>query len=142
MPLLGGLILLGAFIVTLHDNADPANSATQISVLGWDTGGVFVISVGALLLGVVLMVVTRLRSPAFFSGSVLNRDTKISVYESAPITEVEALVPGLPDAPSQEQTVVPPLSVEELRDAAAEARQEAREERHGGTGGDGDEQPR
>ena len=131
MPLLGGLMLLGAFVLTLRDNANPENSATQINLFGWETGGVFVISVGALLLGVVLMVLSRLRSPAFFAGEVLNRDTVIQVYEKEPITEVEAIVPGLPDAPSQEQTVVPPLSVEELREAQAEAREEAREAREG-----------
>ncbi|MFN8158360.1 MAG: APC family permease [Candidatus Nanopelagicales bacterium] len=127
MPLLGGLMLLGAFILTLRDNANPENSDTQLTIFGWETGGVFVISVGALLLGVVLMIISRFRSPAFFSGEVLNRDTVIQVYEKEPITEVEAIVPGLPDAPSQEQTVVPPLSVEELREAQAEAREEARE---------------
>mgnify|MGYP000938769793 FL=1 len=113
--------------LTLRDNANPENSDTQLTIFGWETGGVFVISVGALLLGVVLMIISRLRSPAFFSGEVLNRDTVIQVYEKEPITEVEAIVPGLPDAPSQEQTVVPPLSVEELREAQAEAREEARE---------------
>jgi amino acid transporter len=130
MPLLGGLILLGAFIETLKDNADPANSATQITIFGWQTGGVFLVSVGALVLGLVLMIITRLRSPAFFSGQVLNRDTEIKVYEAGASVEVEQLVPGLPDAPSQELTVMPPMSVEELREAAAEAREEAREERH------------
>ena len=40
-------------------------------------------------------------------------------------------MPSLPDAPSQEQTVIPPLSVEELREAEADARQEAREARAG-----------
>jgi len=49
MPLLGGLMLLAAFVTTLVQNADPVNSATQISLFGWQTGGVFVISVGALL---------------------------------------------------------------------------------------------
>jgi len=128
MPLLGGLMLLGAFVITLRDNADPANSNTEITLFGWTTGGVFVISVGALLLGVLLMLITRLRSPAFFSGSVLNRDTVVKVFEAEPITEVEARVPGLPDAPSQEQTVIPPLSVEELREAEAASRHEARAE--------------
>jgi len=131
MPLLGGLMLLGAFIVTLKDNANPENSATQINLFGWQTGGVFLISVGALLLGIVLMVISKLRSPAFFTGAVLNRDTVVKVYESEPITDVEALIPSLPDAPSQEQTVIPPLSVEELREAEAEARAEAREARSG-----------
>ena len=126
MPLLGGLMLLGAFIVTLRDNANPENSETQINLFGWQTGGVFVISVGALLLGVILMIISKLRSPAFFTGAVLNRDTVVRVYESEPITDVEAIVPGLPDAPSQEQTVIPPLSVEELREAEAAARREAR----------------
>ncbi len=126
MPLLGGLILLGAFVVTLKDNANPENSATQINIFGWQTGGVFLISVGALLLGVILMIISKLRSPAFFTGTVLNRDTVVHVYEAEPITETEALVPGLPDAPSQEQTVIPPLSVDELREAQAEARAEAR----------------
>jgi amino acid transporter len=130
MPLLGGLMLLGAFISTLKDNANPENSATQISLFGWQTGGVFVISVGALLLGVVLMLITRLRSPAFFSGAVLNRDTQVRVFEEEPIVEPAAEVPSLPDSPSQEQTVIPPMSVEELREAAAEGREEAREERH------------
>ncbi|MCA0328838.1 MAG: APC family permease [Actinobacteria bacterium] len=126
MPLLGGLLLLFAFIETLKDNANPENSATQISLFGWETGGVFIISVGALLLGVVLMLVSRLRSPAFFAGDVLNRDTEVRVFEAEPITEAEQLVPSLPDAPSQEQTVIPPLSVEELREAEAQARAEAR----------------
>jgi hypothetical protein len=126
MPLLGGLILLGAFVITLKDNANPENSATEINIFGWQTGGVFLISVGALLLGVILMIISKLRSPAFFTGTVLNRDTVVHVYEAEPITETEALVPGLPDAPSQEQTVIPPLSVEELREAQAEARAEAR----------------
>lgn len=55
MPLLGDLILVGAFVITLRDNADPDNSETQISVFGRQTGGVFVISVGALLLGQVVV---------------------------------------------------------------------------------------
>ena len=40
---------------------------------------------------------------------------------------LEITVPTLPDAPSTEQTVLPPLSVEELRDAEARAREERRE---------------
>ncbi len=126
MPLLGGLILLGAFIVTLKDNANPENSATLVNIFGWQTGGVFLISVGALVLGAVLMVISKLRSPAFFTGTVLNRDTVVSVYEADSGSETESLVPSLPDAPSQEQTVIPPLSVEELRDAEAAARAEVR----------------
>jgi hypothetical protein len=41
---------------------------------------------------------------------------------------LEILVPTLPDAPSTEQTVIPPLSVDDLRKAEAEAREKRRED--------------
>ena len=124
IPFLGGLILLAAFVKTIKDNADAENSDTQITILGWHTGGIFVISVGSLLLGVILMLYMWWRSPAFFSGRVLNRDTPIRVLEGEAL---EITVPTLPDAPSLEHTVIPPLSVEELREAEARAREERRE---------------
>jgi amino acid transporter len=124
-PLLGGLILLGAFLWTAYQNANADNSYTVISVLGWHTGGIFVLSVGSLLLGVVLMLVSKWRSPAYFTGEVLNRDTPIRVVEGETL---EILAPTLPDAASIEQTVIPPLSVEELRQAEAQAREERHED--------------
>jgi hypothetical protein len=51
---------------------DPAYGSGS-SVLGM--GSVFVIGVGLLLLGVVLMVVMQRRSPAFFRGEVLTKET-------------------------------------------------------------------
>lgn len=120
LPLLGGLMLGFAFVRTVLDNADAENSDTQITILGWETGGIFVISVGALLLGVVLMFITQLRSPAFFRGETLNRDTPVRVVEG------ELLPEGitLPDSASQAQTVLPPMSIEELRESEEEAREE------------------
>ena len=41
---------------------------------------------------------------------------------------LEILVPTLPDAPSTEQTVIPPMSVDELRAAAERAREQNRGE--------------
>ncbi len=121
IPLLGGLILLAAFVKTLFDDANPDNSYTPINLFGWKTGGIFVLAVGSLLLGVILMYLTKWRSPAFFRGETLNRATQVRVLEGA---SIEILVPTLPDAPSTEQTVIPPMSVDELREAAERARDE------------------
>ncbi len=123
-PLIGGLILLLCFYQTAKTYADASQSYFTVTLFGWETGGVFVLSVGSLLLGVMLMLITKWRSPAFFSGSVLNRDTPIRVVEG---DTLEVLAPTLPDAPSTEQTVIPPMSVEELREAEAKAREERRE---------------
>lgn len=41
----------------------------------YGVGSVFVIGVGLLLLGVVLMLVMQRRSPAFFRGEVLTKET-------------------------------------------------------------------
>ena len=120
LPLLGGIMLLVAFIKTVLDDADAANSDTEISLFGWHTGGIFVISVGSLLLGVVLMLITQARSPRFFTGEVLNRDTEVRVLEGADAHLV--LTPALPDAPSQEQTVIPPRTPEQLREDISHAR--------------------
>ena len=120
LPLLGGLILAFAFVRTVLDNADAANSDTKITVFGWETGGIFVISIGSLILGLVLMIITELRSPAFFRGQTLSRATPVHV------TEGEMMPEGitLPDSPSQAQTVLPPMSVEELEEAEEGAREE------------------
>ena len=122
MPLLGGLILLVAFIKTAIDDYNPINSYTVISVGPFDVGGIFVISVGSLILGVILMFVMKWYSPAFFAGEVLSRETDVSALTAEP---TEGL-PVLPDSLSQEVFVEPPKSVEELR----REEEAAREERH------------
>ncbi|MFF9687254.1 APC family permease [Streptomyces sp. NPDC014623] len=71
-PAVGGILLAAVFGKTLHDMWDPAYGSGS-SVLG--VGSVFVIGVGLLLLGVVLMEATRRRSPAFFRGEVLTKET-------------------------------------------------------------------
>ncbi|GAA3058553.1 hypothetical protein GCM10020000_46640 [Streptomyces olivoverticillatus] len=64
-PLMGGLLLAAVFFKTLHDMWDPAYGSGS-SVLG--VGSVFVIGVGLLAVGAVLMESMRRRSPAFFRG--------------------------------------------------------------------------
>ena len=42
-------------------------------------GSVFIIGVGSLLVGVVLMLLWQLRAPAFFRGETLTKDTPVLV---------------------------------------------------------------
>lgn len=62
----------------LTDMWNPAYGSGS-SVFG--VGSVFVIGVGLLLLGVVIMLIMRRRSPAFFRGEVLTRATPALVVE-------------------------------------------------------------
>ena len=77
-PVVGGILLTAVFGKTLYDMWDPAYGSGS-SVLG--VGSVFVIGVGLLLLGVVLMETVRRRSPAFFRGEVLTKETPALVVE-------------------------------------------------------------
>jgi hypothetical protein len=47
-------------------------------------GSVFLLGVVTLVLGAALMLVMRRRSPAFFAGRVLTRDTRALVVEDWP----------------------------------------------------------
>ncbi|WP_329119431.1 APC family permease [Streptomyces sp. NBC_01353] len=71
-PILGGILLTAVFGKTLYDMWDPAYGSGS-SVFG--VGSVFVIGVGLLLVGVVIMLVMQRRSPAFFRGEVLTKET-------------------------------------------------------------------
>ncbi|MFE9966376.1 APC family permease [Streptomyces sp. NPDC005525] len=77
-PLVGGVLLTAVFSKTLYDMWDPAYGSGS-SVLG--VGSVFVIGVGLLLLGVVLMLVMQRRSLSFFRGDVLTKGTPALVME-------------------------------------------------------------
>ncbi|MFJ4715107.1 APC family permease [Streptomyces sp. NPDC088785] len=77
-PALGGLLLSAVFVKTLVDMWNPAYGSGS-SVFG--VGSVFVIGVGLLLVGFVIMLVMSRRSPAFFRGEVLNRQTEVLVVE-------------------------------------------------------------
>jgi amino acid transporter len=66
-PLLGGLILLGFFVVACKTYADPNYGYTSIGRVG----GVFLIGVGSLVLGLVLMFVYQAVAPAYFRGETL-----------------------------------------------------------------------
>ncbi|GAA4962454.1 APC family permease [Kineococcus glutinatus] len=84
-PGAGGLILAALFVTTLLDSRDPAyGSGTELFGLGL----VFVLGVGLLLLGVVLMLLTARRRPGFFRGEGLRRGV---AGEPAPVPSPEEL---------------------------------------------------
>ena len=69
-PLVGGVILLVMFFSTARDSMSPDyGSGSNIGGLGM----VFILGMGVLLLGVVIMVVMRVRNPGFFKGETLKR---------------------------------------------------------------------
>ncbi|PRY48450.1 amino acid/polyamine/organocation transporter (APC superfamily) [Geodermatophilus tzadiensis] len=78
LPLLGALMLTAVFVQTAVDTLDPAYGSGS-SVFG--IGSVFVIGIGLLLLGVVLMLAWRARHPEFFRGQTLRVDTPSLVFD-------------------------------------------------------------
>jgi amino acid transporter len=69
LPAVGGLVLVGAGVWSLRNDWDPANSATSWTLPfppHWHVGGTFVIGVGAILLGLVLMLARQATGTRFF----------------------------------------------------------------------------
>jgi amino acid transporter len=73
-PLLGGLGLLGVFLVTLRDSASP-DYGSGASIAG--VGLVLILGLGMIVLGVVFMLLMRARQPEFFRGETLRKDTPV-----------------------------------------------------------------
>jgi amino acid transporter len=71
LPFFGGLVLLAAFLEACKQYAAPDYGET--TMLG--IGGVFVIGIGTLLFGVVLMFLWRRRAPVYFRGETLSKAT-------------------------------------------------------------------
>jgi hypothetical protein len=108
LPFLGGLMLLGAFVIASYQYAQPDYGNTTI----FGIGGVFVVGIGALLLGGVLMVVYRSVSPSFFNGETLARrgahDLVLAGMAEEPLSERQGL--GLPDSGMPDIVIAPDLS--------------------------------
>jgi amino acid transporter len=104
LPFLGGLMLLGAFIDASYQYAQPDYGNT--TVLG--IGGVFVVGIGALLLGIVLMVAWRVAAPAFFSGTTLTRRSAHDLVLAGVASEAETV--RLPDSGLPDIIISPDLS--------------------------------
>jgi amino acid transporter len=103
MPFLGGLMLLGAFVIASYQYAQPDYGSTTL----FGIGGVFVIGIGALLLGVVLMIVWNIIAPAFFRGETLPKMHSGDLIMEIP-GETAAL--RLPDSGLPDLVIAPDLS--------------------------------
>jgi amino acid transporter len=81
LPSLGGVLLTGAFIWSAKTYLDPDYGYTSVA----GVGGVFLLGVGSLLLGVVLMLAWQAVSPAYFRGETLpKRDATELVLAPGP----------------------------------------------------------
>lgn len=74
-PILGGLALLWAFVQSLIDLWDPANSESGTSWFG--VGPPFILGLGFILSGVVVMFVAMNRNPAFFKRKLETVETMV-----------------------------------------------------------------
>ncbi|EHB58454.1 amino acid permease-associated region [Mycolicibacterium rhodesiae JS60] len=110
IPLLGGLILLVVFGYGLMQYAKPDwltdDEGNNVTIFGF--GAVAVVGIGALVLGVILMVVWWLMSPDFFAGRTLTRRSSADLVLE-PATAVEAHF-GLPDSGDMPTVIAPDLS--------------------------------
>ncbi len=104
IPLAGGLLLLGAFLWSCKTYADPSYGYTSVAGIG----GVFLLGVGSLLLGVLLMVGYQLVRPEYFAGTTLpKRDSSELVLVAA---GVEGPTLRLPDSGDMATVIAPDLS--------------------------------
>jgi amino acid transporter len=77
LPLLGGLIMYGAGIYSLQSDWVATNSSTFWTVPGlrWQVGGIFLVALGAAVLGLLGFIYMRVSAPAFFRKQTLTRAT-------------------------------------------------------------------
>jgi amino acid transporter len=66
LPLLGGVLLLGAFVKSAYDLYTGESSTTIFGI-----AGAFVLGIGSLVLGVVLMMIYNVVQPSYFKGEVV-----------------------------------------------------------------------
>jgi amino acid transporter len=97
LPGLGGLMLLAALIQASITYASPDGGSTTV----FGIGGVFVIGIGSLVLGAVLMFVYSRIAPPFFRGQTLTKGSHDLI-----LPPMHPVGLGLPD--SREETVIAP----------------------------------
>jgi amino acid transporter len=88
LPAIGGLALLGAFVLSIKSYWPAASSYSSFHGIG----GIFLIGAGSLLAGVILMIITRLAMPRFFTVGTLPPlpDVHSPAAGAAPAGEVTA----------------------------------------------------
>jgi amino acid transporter len=106
IPFLGGLMLWVGLILTAIQDWKPINSYVVWSMHfppHWQIGFAFLLGIGSLVVGLVLMAISMPIFRDFFAGRSLNRNTPVYVAEGEPLT-----AGLLPD--STERMVLPPES--------------------------------
>jgi len=106
IPFLGGLMLWVGLILTAIQDWKPINSYVVWSMHfppHWQIGFAFLLGIGSLVVGLVLMAISMPIFREFFAGRSLNRNTPVYVAEGEPLT-----AGLLPD--STERMVLPPES--------------------------------
>ena len=110
VPLLGALILTAIFVYGLIQYAKPDwltdDDGNNVTILGF--GAVAVVGIGALVLGVVLMVIQWISAPDYFHGLTLSRRSSADLV-LVPATAVEPMF-GLPDSGDMPTVIAPDLS--------------------------------
>lgn len=81
-PLLGGLMLAAVFVISVRESMAPdyGSGATIFGI-----GLVFYLAFGILILGAILMLIMRAKSPDFFQGRTLSRHTPALTEDEAGI---------------------------------------------------------
>jgi amino acid transporter len=109
-PLLGGLMLTAAFVYGLQQyaTADWLTDDNGDNVTIFGIGAVAVVGIGALVLGVIVMLIWWAINPNFFRGRTLPRQTDDLVLAT---TEAESIARfGLPDSGLMPTMIAPDLS--------------------------------
>jgi hypothetical protein len=109
-PLLGGLMLTAAFVYGLQQyaTADWLTDDNGDNVTIFGIGAVAVVGIGALVLGVIVMLIWWVINPNFFRGRTLPRQTDDLVLAT---TEAESIARfGLPDSGLMPTMIAPDLS--------------------------------
>jgi hypothetical protein len=109
LPGLGGLFLLGAFLIATKQYAAPdyGNTTISLPLLG-EVGGVAVLGIGALVLGAVLMVIWNVIAPDYFRRKTIPKRGEGDLIILTPETELDTV--RLPDSGLPSLVVAPDLS--------------------------------
>jgi amino acid transporter len=105
IPFLGGLMLWVGMVLTTIQDWKPVNSYVVWNMHfapHWQIGFAFLLGVGSVVVGFILMFICMPVYRSFFSGQSLNRSTPVYVSEDGPLPV------GLTLPDSHEQLVMPP----------------------------------
>ena len=112
VPLFGGIILFVIFGYGLIQYARPDwltdDDGNNVTIFG--IGAVAVVGIGALALGLVLMVIWRAFEPAYFKGITLPRRSHDLVLETSEDVDATVARVGLPDSGDMPTVIAPDLS--------------------------------